>query len=186
MSCPSATELKNLMVELAADCLLMTSKDIANKELVLMADKGEDNGKSASFIKLMAYYVSKKIGVKVVCFGIETAGNSSKDDACGIDHSLKVFEYGRDRGRLVFSLSMTDSGDGGVGSSLVSNLEFTNRGFDNCNYLWGTRTMHAMNLMFSVSVETLMGEGVLKKRTLLQELHTTYSLKYLYPAKVWK
>ena len=120
-SCPSATELKHLVVELAADCILTKSKDIANKELVLMVDKGEDNGKSASFVKLMAYYVSKKIGVKVACFGIETARNSSKDAACGIDHSLKVFDYRSNRGRLLFSMSMTDAGGDGVGSSLIKN-----------------------------------------------------------------
>ena len=134
-SCPSATELKNLMVELAADCILITSKEIADKELALMADKGEDNGKSASFVKLMAYYVSKKVGVKVVCFGIETAGNASKDAACGIDHSLTVFEYGTDQRRILFSMSMTDAGGGGVGSSLVANLALCNRAIDNCNYL---------------------------------------------------
>ena len=185
-SCPSATELKNLMIELAADCILITSKDISGKELALMADKGEDNGKSASFVKLMAYYVSKKVGVKVVCFGIETAGNASKDAACGIDHSLRVFEYGTDQRRILFSMSMTDAGGGGVGSSLVTNLELRNRAVDNCNYLWGTCVLHAMNLMFSVPVETLMGQGGLKKRTFLQALHTAYSLKCLYPNKVWK
>ena len=95
-SWPSTTELKNLMVELAADYILITIKEIADKELTLMADTGEDNGKSASFVKLMAYYVSKNIGVKVVCFGIETAGNISKDADYGIDHSLTVFEYRTD------------------------------------------------------------------------------------------
>ena len=108
-SCPSATELKNLMVELAADCILITSKEIADKELALMADKGEDNGKSMLFVKLMAYYASKKVGVKVVCFGVKTAGNASKDAACGIDHSLAVFEYGTDQRKILFSMSMTDA-----------------------------------------------------------------------------
>lgn len=44
------------MVELAPDCILITSKDIQGKVLCLMADKGEDNGKCASFVKLMTWY----------------------------------------------------------------------------------------------------------------------------------
>ena len=54
--CPSTSALKNLMVELASDCILITSEEIQRKVLSLLADKGEDNGKCASFIKLMAWY----------------------------------------------------------------------------------------------------------------------------------
>ena len=59
-------------------------------------------------------------------------------------------------------MSMTDAGGGGVGISLVTNLELINRGIDNCNYLWGTCTIHTIKLMLSVPVEILMGQGGLK------------------------
>ena len=62
----SASELKNLMVELSADFISITSKDINDKQLALMTDNGEDNEKLASFFKLMACYVSEKYGVKVI------------------------------------------------------------------------------------------------------------------------
>ena len=81
------------MVKLDSDCISITSKEINDKELALIPDKGEDNGKSASFVKLMVYYVSEEYGVKGIYFGIEIAGNSSQDSGCSIDHSVKVFEY---------------------------------------------------------------------------------------------
>ena len=43
-----------------------------------------------------------------------------------------------------------------------------------------------MNLMFSVPVEILMGQGGLKKRTFLQTRHNAHSLKCMYASKVWK
>lgn len=83
-----------------------------------------------SFVELMAYYVSEMIGVKVICFGIETAGNASEDAACGIDHSLKVFEYSGDLARLHFLASVRDAEGGGVGVSLLINLALTNGAID--------------------------------------------------------
>ena len=139
-----------------------------------------------SFVKLMAWYDLNFSRVKVICFGIETAGNASIDAACGIDHALKVYEYGVNRDPLKLSTSLTDAGGGGVGSSLLVALSLSNRAVNNCNYTWGTCTLHEMNLMFSVPVETIMGQGGLKKRTFLQTLHTAYSLKNLYPSKVWR
>ena len=81
---------------------------------------------------------------------------------------------------------MTDAGGGGVGRSLVDNLVAVDRAVDNMDHLWGTCTLHALNIMLSVPVETIMGTGGLKKRTFLQMLHTAYSLKNLYAHKCWK
>ena len=53
------------------------------------------------------------------------------------------------------------------------------------DYAHPTCCLHAMNLMLSVPCETLLGTGGLKKRTFLQVLHTAYTLKNLYPSKVW-
>ena len=53
---PSKSTLKNLMVDLSSDCINLTSNAIRNKSLGLMADKGEDRGKAASFVKLLTWY----------------------------------------------------------------------------------------------------------------------------------
>ena len=76
------------MVELAADCISIMSEDINGKKLALMAGKGENNGNPASFVWLLAYYISRKIGVKMGCFGVETSANASVDAARGIYHSV--------------------------------------------------------------------------------------------------
>ena len=150
-----------------------------------MCDKGEESGTGASFVKLTAFYDSKRKRVVVRCFGIEQAGNSSKDAAMAVDHSLKLFEYSCPIKKR-FTATMTDAGGGGVGNSLFENLVAVDRSVMDIDHIWGTCTLHAMNIMFSVPVETIMGTGGLKKRTFLQMLHTAYSLKNLYAQKCWK
>ena len=65
---------------------------------------------SASFIKPLCWYNALMKRVEAICFGIEPAGNTSKDVAQGITHSLKLFEYSRPTTRLKFNSSTTDSG----------------------------------------------------------------------------
>ena len=54
-----------------------------------MCDKGK--GVQALFVKLMSWYDEKAKKIKIRCFGIETAGNTSEDAAKSINHSLKLF-----------------------------------------------------------------------------------------------
>ena len=183
--CPSASTLKTLMIDLAVDCVIMMSEEMKDKKLSLMCDKGEDSGTGASFVKLTSFFDCVRKRVVVRCFGIEQAGNSSKDAAIAIDHALKLFEYCCQT-RKRFTATMTDAGGGGVGSSLYKNLVTVDRAIDSLDHIWGTCTLHALNIMFSVPVETIMGTGGLKKRTFLQMLHTAYSLKNLYANKCWK
>ena len=53
---PSSTTLKQLMVELATESILLTSKKIQDKTLSLICDKGKDDKNGASFVKLMTSY----------------------------------------------------------------------------------------------------------------------------------
>ena len=91
--CPSASTLKTLMIDLAVDCVILMSNEMSDKKLSLMCDKGEESGTGASFVKLTAFFDCMRERVVVRCFGIEQAGNSSKDAAIAVDHSLKLFEY---------------------------------------------------------------------------------------------
>ena len=70
---------------------------------------------------------SKKERVKVICFGIESAGNTSKAAAQGVDHSLKLFEYNNDGIQFDLDSSTTDAGGGGTNISLVKALEEVER-----------------------------------------------------------
>ena len=181
---PSSTTLKQLLVKLAVESVLMTSEEIKDKQLGLICDKGEDKSTGASFVKLLSFYCRENKRVKVTCFGIKHAGSTSDAAAHAIDHSLKLFEL---HGEicLVITSSTTDAGGGGVNRSLYISLVARGRAVEGVNYLHPTCCLHAMNLMLSVPCETLLGTGGLKKRTFLQVLHTAYTLKGLYSSKVW-
>ena len=181
---PSASTLKSLMIDLAVDSVLLMSKEMENKELSLMCDKGEESGTGASFVKLVTFYDTHRKRVVVRCFWIEQAGNI-KDAAMAINHALKVFEYSHGA-KFRFTSTMTDAGGGGVGISLLEHLILVDRAINNSDHIWGTCTLHALNIMFSVPVETIMGTSGLKKCTFLQMLYTAYSLKNLYAHKCWK
>ena len=129
---------------------------MSHKKLSLMCDKGEENGTSASFVKLTAFFDNIRKQVVVRCFGIEQAGNSSKDAAIAIDHSLKLSEYTCPI-KKQFTAMMIDAGCGSVGISLFANLVIVARTIDNLDHLWGTCTLHALNIMFSVPVEIIIG-----------------------------
>ena len=45
----SASTLKSLMIDLAVDSMLLMSKEMENKELSLVCDKGEESGTGAYF-----------------------------------------------------------------------------------------------------------------------------------------
>ena len=128
--------------------------------------------------------------VEVICFGIESTGNTSKDATQGINHLLKLFEYSLPASRLKFNSSTTDAGSGGENESLVRGLEELDRAILGHNYDWVNCVLHALNLMLQYHVEEVLGSGGLKKRTFMQLLHTGYTLKYLYPIKtrteIWR
>jgi len=104
---PSATTLNRLVVELGVDMVLLISDAIKDKKLSLICDKGENKGPNASFVKLLCWYNKVKNRVDTICFGIKSTGNTSKDAAQSIDHSLKLFEYSRNGAHFQFSSSTT-------------------------------------------------------------------------------
>ena len=81
----------------------------------------------------------------MICFGIESAGNTSKDAAQAIDHSLKLFEYSLNNIRLKLSSSTTDAGGGGTNESLVRELELVERATLDINYDWVNCALHITN-----------------------------------------
>lgn len=80
----SASTLKSLIVDLVVDCVTLMSKEIKGKYLSLMCDKGQDNGAALSFVKLLLFWDDSRDRFVVRCFGIEQAGNTSKDAALAI------------------------------------------------------------------------------------------------------
>lgn len=72
--------------------------------------------------------------VEVICFGIESAGNTSKDTTQGINHSLKLFEYSQCATSLKFNSSTTDARDSGTNELLLKELESMERAILDNNY----------------------------------------------------
>ena len=91
-----------------------------------MCDKGDGSkGRDgANFPKLVIQYNFANEKVRVVCISIETAGNSSKEAAEGINHALLKFDG---NGRVKFVAQGSDAGGGGVGSSLFNCLSSVDR-----------------------------------------------------------
>ena len=114
---PSADTLKNFIFELGVDVILLTGEEIKNKGLALLCDKDEDKNLAASFVKLLCWYNERK-GIEILCFEIESAGNSSKDAAKVIHYSLKIFELSTGKNFMING-STTDAGGGDVGSLLI-------------------------------------------------------------------
>ena len=112
-------------------------------------------------MKLVTFYDTHRKRVVVRCFWIEQAGIVSKDAAMAINHALMLFEYGHGA-KFRFTSTMTDAGGGGGGSSLLEHLILVDRATNNSDHIWGTCTLHALNIMFFVPVETIMGTGGLK------------------------
>ena len=80
-----------------------------------MIDKGKDNRKAVSFVKFFTWYNQEKKHVQIIYFRIDYARNTPSDAVLGINHSLKLFEYGNDHATLTFSTIWIDTGRGGIG-----------------------------------------------------------------------
>ena len=104
-------------------------------------------------MKLLCWYNEIQNKVETICFGIESAGNTSKDAAQAINHSLKLFEYSWNNIRLKLTSSTTDAGGGGTNISLVRELELVERATLDINYDWVSCTLNSLNLMLQCPIE---------------------------------
>ena len=184
--CPSRNTLKLILVEEAADTILLERNKIQDKPFGIMCDKGNGAGhrNGACFVKLMPRYKRKRTRVRAICIGIESAGNDSVDAAKGIDHSLLKFDSPQKRVKV--STQGTDAGGGGVGQSLGTNLTDVDRVKNPEEYDIATCTLHAMSLTLQSPVILVLGDGGITKRTALQVLHTAYNLSQKFRVGEWK
>jgi len=111
--------------------------------------------------------------IRVTCIGIQGAGNTSVDVAVGIDHCLKVFDYGDARVKL--SNHTIDAGGGGARRDLMLKLGEANRVKNMETYIYTTCALHGLNLCLSTPTTKIMGDGGLLKRNALYLLHTAYN-----------
>ena len=183
---PSASTLKEVMVEEAIDTIIIEREDMRGIPLGVMCDKGEGEKKrnGASFVKLVPRFDVKTDKIKVTCIGIQSAGNFSVDAAEGVDHAMKPYDHEEET--LQFSVQGTDAGGGGTRIDLANKLESCGRVKELTEYIWSTCSLHGMNITLSSPTNLIMGDGGLLKRNALQCLHTAYNLAQQFHANEWK
>ena len=88
---PSASTLKTRIVNLTLNCVILISKEIDRKKLLLMCDECKDYRRVTSVVKLFACLnkIIEKSGSQK-CFGLKSVGNTLLDAAKAIDHALKL------------------------------------------------------------------------------------------------
>ena len=184
-STPSASKLKEIMVEEAMETVLLEREEMSRNKLTILCDKGEglSSRDGAAFVKLAARYDDERQRVRATSIGIQSAGNTSEDGALGIDEALKIFD--RLDGLLEVNSTGTDAGGGATREHLGKKLELRGRIKKLCEYIATTCTLHAMNLTLQSPTELTMGEGGLQKRTAMQLLHTAYNLTQKFRTEEW-
>jgi len=107
---PSATSLKEIMVDEAIDTMFVEQDKMKGLSLALMHDKGEGEKMkdSASFVKLVSRFDKKNDRIKVTCISIHSAGNFSTDTSQGVNHVL--IPYDSDDDRIILYGQGTDAG----------------------------------------------------------------------------
>ena len=183
---PSASTLREIMVEEAIDTIVIEREDMRGIPLGIMCDKGEGEKKrnGASFVKLVPRFDVKTNKIKVTCIGIQSAGNFSVDAAEGIDHAMKPYDHEEET--LQYSVQGTDAGGGGTRIDLANKLDSCGRIREYTEYIWSTCSLHGLNLTLSSPTNLIMGDGGLLKRNALQCLHTAYNLAQQFHFDEWK
>ena len=107
---PSATTLKEIIVEEIIDTLFVDREETKGLPLALMCDKGEGEKRrdGASFVKLVSRFDKKNDRIKVTCIGIQSASNFSTDAAQGVDHALITYDSDDNRIMLYHPTGVLD------------------------------------------------------------------------------
>ena len=152
------------MIDEGVDIIYLEKTTMKGNSIILLADKGEDSKKrgGAAFVKLVARWDSIKKRVRVLCLGIQGAGNSSMDAAEAVDHALLIYDF--DDQRVLLANHGTDAGGGGTRRDLLLKLCEVKRVMNVLEYIYTTCALHGLNLCLSSPITLTMGGGGLLKR----------------------
>ena len=111
-SIPSASTMKEIIIEEALETVLLEKEKTSNQKLTIFCDKGEGTSSrdGAAFVKLVARYDNTRNQVRATSIQIQSAGNTSEDGALGIHEALKLFDSPTKL--LEVSATGTDTGGG--------------------------------------------------------------------------
>ena len=111
---------------------------------------------------------------------LDGSGDSSKDCAQAICHSLKKFEGSVEQ----LSGQTTDSGGGGTLNSLRD--EMVALKIVKPDYLVANCTLHSQQILLKGPTEDVFGDGGLGKRIVMQLLHSAYDLQQCFEFEEFK
>lgn len=171
---PSATTLKNIVVDSAVDRVLKIREELNTQaSIYIMCDKGHCM-KVGHFVKILAWYSREESTVKTSTLDIDASGGSSEDCSEAISHSLKKIGPVKLQGQCMGSVG------GGTGKSLHNSLQ--NLGMTHERYYISFCSLHILQLCLSNPVKAVFGEGGLDcdgypKRNVMQLVHSAYNLQ---------
>jgi hypothetical protein len=192
-SVPSATSLKEFVLNAAADAMYVASEEILREgsRLFLVADKGALKTANAHFVKIICWYSLRDKRIKTFNLDTTDSDGSSLDCALAVLHSLARLFGGIDRVIAIIFGQATDSGGGGTGYSFQRAL--TSKGLTAPNevYLASFCTLHCIQLTLAAPVKHVIGEGGIGsdgeyRCNAMQLLHGVYNLQRHHEPKQWE
>ena len=189
--CPTNGCYRRYLRDGATDSLFRLRRDILSPKLkvFLTCDKGATRkGQLGHFVKILSYVLPNTNTVKKFILDVDESGGTSKDCAHSISLSVAKLQLGPD-----FTLygSATDSGGGGVGVSLASELRKVGLACEEKKYIITYCCLHALQLTLCNPVKILIGEGGLLSdgsyvRNAMQLMHALRDIQDCFGSKYWE
>jgi hypothetical protein len=160
---PSASTLKDLIVDAATDATFDAVEDIMNEgaRIFLMCDKGAKKTSNSHFVKLLCWWSKTEKTVKTFNLDANNTDGTSEKCAKAIRHALFKMFGGTDEDPLAAVLygQATDSRGGGTGYSFRKELMLQGITCQMKEYLVSFCTLHCIQLTLPNSIQHVLGEG---------------------------
>ena len=178
-SLPSNNAITNMVVNNAADTVILTRESIKRNPVVYIScDKGNKKG-NKNLAKYLCWFCVRTERVKTFLLDVDCTDENSADIAKAMKHSLKRI-FGDNEETIYLFGQCTDSGGGGTGMSLFCELE--KLGLVARWYLVTSCVLHNIQTALRNGVQLVLGEGGLEedgkgKMNAMQLLHGVYNIQ---------
>jgi hypothetical protein len=187
--------LKEFLVDSATDSAIQAWDEIVqhNCKLFLLCDKGAKETANAHFVKILCWWRSthdKKTKTFSNMDSNDTDGTSKACAAHAIQHALFQLFGGQDNILAILFGQATESGGGGTGSSLHTELTKLRLSSATESYLKSFCTLHCIQLTLQNPISQVLGKGGLGKddsckTNPMQALHGLHNLQKHHKRTKW-
>ena len=177
---PSATTIKDSIIDLASEMIFLLQQTLREvSKVYISCDKGHRSGIS-HLVKILSWWDTTNNEVQTFLLDLDGSGDSRKECAQAIGHSLKKLEGSVQQ----LSGQTTDSGGGGTLNSLRDEMVALN--ITKEDYLVANCTLHSQQILLKGPTEDVFGDGGLGKRNVMQLLHSAYDLQQCFEFQEFK